>query len=163
MDVRAGRLPKEYRDKARHIDRMYNAITEDQVGPVESKLNSFGELKCLVMGQFGESSQHLQELLVQFAEERAKNLSRSAGVALNSSHQALILQQYRRRLSVCAIRAQSACLLSRLSHFSEGARLGAQRRSIQLSREEASRKDLKSHWSAHIKGRGLHKTGLLHI
>ena len=162
MDVRAKRLPKEYRDKARNLDQIYNNVTIDQTGPIEQKLESFGNLKCLVVGQFAECSQDLQDLLIKLAEEKFKKLSRSGGILLDDSKLSLILQQYRRRFSVCAIRSQAACLLSRLGHISEGARLAAQRRAHFMSKEEASRRELRSHFDAYVRGRRLHRAGLLH-
>ena len=132
------------------------------MGPVQQRLESFGDLLCLVVGQFGECSPHLHTLLARFADEKVRKMSRSGGIALGLDKQSLILQQYRRRLSVCAIRAQSSCLLSRLGHMSECARSAAQRRSQFISREEASHRDLRSHWEAFVRGQGLHKAGLLH-
>ena len=44
MDIRASRLSKEYKDKARHVDRIYSGTTEDQIGPVEQKLKSYSRL-----------------------------------------------------------------------------------------------------------------------
>ena len=149
--------------KARHIDQAYSNVSADQCGPVEEKLKSFGDLICLVVGQFGDCSQDLQDLIIRFAEEKVKNVTRSGGAPLPEWKLSLILQKYCRRLSVCSIRAQSACLLSRLGQFSEGARLAAQRRATFMSREEASRKDLRIHWEATIRGHRLHKTGLLHF
>ena len=162
VDVRASKLEKEYKDKARHIDQLYSGTTEDPVGPVQQKLESYGRLFGLVVGQLSECSQDLHDLLVRFADEKAANSSCYQGIALSISQKSMILQQYRRRLSVCAIRAQLACLLSRLGHFSENARHAAQRRAQCMSREEASRVDLRIHFQAHVRGRRLHHVGLLH-
>ena len=150
-------------NKARHIDQAYCNVSADQCGPVEKKLNSFGDLLCLVVGQFADCSQDLQDLIIRFAEEKVKNVTRSGGAPVPEWKLSLILQQYRRRLSVCAIRAQSACLLSRLGQFSDGARLAAQRRAAFMSREEANRRDLRVHWEATVRGRRLHKSGFLHL
>ena len=141
----------------------YNGTAQNQVGPVESKLHSFGEVIGLVVGQMGECSQGLHDLLLSFAEEKFQNLNRTKGMSLGKDMHSLIIQQVRRRFSVCAIRAQSACLLSRLSHFSQGACLAAQRRAHFSNREEASKVDLRIHWEANVRGRRLNRTGLLHI
>ena len=69
------------------------------------------------MGQFGEVSQDLHNLLIKFAEERSASISRSQGVPVSNELHSLIVQQTQRRFSVCAIKAQSACLISRLGHF----------------------------------------------
>ena len=163
VDVRANKLPKEYQNKAKHIDQTYNHTNDNQVGPVQQKLESFGELSGLVVGQFGECSQDLHNLLRTLADIRVENLSRSQGFSFREEKSSLILQQYRRRLSFCAVRAQSACLLSRLGHMSEGASLAAQRRAHCMRADEAARQDLRSHFEAHVRGRQLHKSGLLHF
>ena len=155
VDVRAERLPKEYKDKTHTIDKVYNGVSDNQVGPVELKLQSFGVIQGLVVGQFSECSQDLHNLLLNFADEKILNLSRSKGIHMGADTRSLVIQQIRRRFSVCATRAQSACLLSRLGHFSEAARLGAQRRAHFRSREEVSRQDLRSHFDAFIRGRRL--------
>ena len=162
VDVRAGKLAKEYSDKARHIDTQYNGTTEDQVGPVEQKLKSYGDIKGLVVGQFADCSQDLHDLLLNFADEKVLNMGRSKGISIDQSTRSLIIQQYRRRFSVCAIKAQSVCLLTRLSHMMEGARAAAQRRADFRSWEEASKRDLISHFEANVRGRRLNKVGLLH-
>ena len=137
VDIRAQRLPKEYRDKAYAIDNGDNGVSDDQVGPVEGKLNTFGELQGLVVGQFAESSQRLHDLLIRFADEKVLSMSRSRGVVMNDQTRSQIFQQVRRRFSVGAIKAQSACLLSRLGHFSECARQASQWRAEFRRREEA--------------------------
>ena len=133
------------------------------MGPVERKLDSFGDLLGLVVGNLGECSQDLHNLILSFAEERVRNMCRSKGLPVDDNTRSLIIQQYRRRLSVCAVRAQSGCLLSRLGHMSEGARSAAQRRATFRSWEEASKREMISHFDAHIRGRRLNKAGLLHI
>ena len=122
-----------------------------------------GGLSGLVVGQLGECSQDLHDLLLRFAEERAANLGRAQGIPLSNNQQALILQQFRRRLSVCAIRAQSACLLSSLSHYGESAHQSAQRRALYISRDEASRRDLRVHFEAQVRSPRHRHVGLLHI
>ena len=48
VDVRVQRLPKEYKDKAHKTDKIYNSVTDDQVSPVQAKLNTFrgSEVSC---------------------------------------------------------------------------------------------------------------------
>ena len=122
VDVRAKGLPKLYLDKAKNIDRKYCGTPEDQEGPLEQRLKSFGELQCLVAGQYGEVSQHYHDLLAKLAKSKAAHFSQTHGRLLSNSEQGLLLHQLRRRLSVTIIRAQSSCLLSRLGHFQPGAR-----------------------------------------
>ena len=69
---------------------------------------------------------------------------------LSDFERSQILQLYRRRLSVCAVKAQATCLLSRLSHFGDGARDAAKRRDISRLQEDLMRRDLRAHWEANV-------------
>ena len=163
VDKRANRLPREYRVKLRRIDQQYLGSDENHKGPLERKLETFGDLYCLVVGQLGEGSQDLHKLLQVFATEKADEISRSSGRPLSANERGLLLQQLRRRLSVCAIRAQSACLLSRLGHYRPAAQAAAKRRETEIQRHELSNRDLRSHWLATVRGRGLQRIGSLHF
>jgi hypothetical protein len=163
VDVRADQLPKLYRDKARTIDQLYCGTSPDHIGPVQQRLEGFGNLLCLVVGQYGECSQDIHDLLSRFAVEKANKECRSTGRPITESARGQILQQHRRRLSVCAVRAQAACLLSRLGHTGDGARQAAQRRAAAKSRVESLKADLNAHWEAHIRGRRLKNVGRLHL
>ena len=73
-----------------------------------------------------------------------------------------ILQRFRRRLSICAVKSQAACLLSRLSHFGEAAQLVAKRRDKARVEEDFARRDIRAHWEANVRGRRI-SAGLLHL
>ena len=49
-------LPKDYIYKAQNIDRKYCGTSPTQQGPLEQCLRGFGNLLCLVVGQYGEVS-----------------------------------------------------------------------------------------------------------
>ena len=125
VDLRAKSLPKEYHDKAHKIDTKYCGTGQNQVGPLEQRLNGFGDLLCLVAGQYGEASQDFHKLLGKLATSKVAHIARLEGCHLSESECGLLLHQMRRRLSVAIIRAQSSCLLSRLGHFSPGAKEAA--------------------------------------
>ena len=95
VDERAKGLPKLYLDKAKHIDRKYCGTPEDQEGPLEQRLKGFGELHCLVAGQYGEVSQHYHDLLAKLAKTKAAHISITQGHILSSSEQGLLLHQLR--------------------------------------------------------------------
>ena len=84
------------------------------------------------------------------------------GVLIGEHDYSTVLQQYRRRLSVCAIRSQSVCLLSSLGQFSKGTCLAAQRQATFKSREESFPQDLPIHLEALVRGPGIHKSRWLH-
>ena len=161
--MRAKGLPKLYLDKAKKIDRKYCGTQEDQEGPLEQRLKSFGDLQCLVAGQYGEVSQHYHDLLAKLAKTKAAHFSLTQGRPLSNSEQGLLLHQLRRRLSVTIIRAQSACLLSRIGHFQPGAKEAAKRRAFAKQREEQLIQDQRAHFFAHVRGRRIHETGSLWI
>ena len=163
VDQRAKRLPKEYLDKAQNIDRKYCGSTEGQEGPLEQRLKSFGDLQCLVAGQYGEVSQHYHDLLAKLAKAKAAHISQTEGRHLSNSERGLLLHQLRRRLSVSIIRAQSSCLLSRVGHFHPGAKEAAKRRAFAKQREEQLCQDRRAHFQAHIRGRRIHEIGSLWI
>ena len=157
MDQRAKSLPKEYLDKAQKIDQKYLGTRQDQEGPLEQRLKGFGDLLCLVAGQYGEVSQDFHKLLAKLATSKAEHISRMEGRHISASERGLLLHQMRRRLSVSIIRAQSSCLLSRLGHYSPGAKDAAKRRAISKQREESLSQDRRAHFLAHIRGRRIHE------
>ena len=108
-------------------------------------------------GQYGEVSQHTHDLLAKLTKTKAEHIAQVEGRHLSNSERGLLLHQMRRRLSVSIIRAQSSCLLSRLGHFTPGAREAAKRRAFSKQREEANSQDRRAHFLAHIRGRRLHE------
>ena len=63
VDQRARSLPKMYLDKAKKIDRKYCGSNQNQ----EQRLKGFGDLICLVAGQYGEVSQYFHDLLAKLS------------------------------------------------------------------------------------------------
>ena len=163
LDKKAKDIPKLYLDKARTIDRKYCGYQAGQVGPLEQRLQGFGEIQCIVAGQYGEVSQHTHDLLRKLASCKATHISQLEGRAVSDQEKSIILQQLRRRLSVSIITEQSKCLLSRLNHMSPHAREAAQRRSNAKSQEEALRKDREYHFEAYIRGKRLKHIGVIHL
>ena len=85
--------------------------------------------------------------------------SRVEGRHISESKHGPFLHQMRRRLSVAIIRAQSSCLLSRLGHFSPGAKHAAKGHAISKQREEFLAQDHQAHFLAHVRGRRIHEEG----
>ena len=157
VDQKAKSLPKMYLDKAQKIDRKYCGVNQNQEGPLEQRLKGFGDLLCLVAGQYGEVSQHFHDLLAKLSKAKASHIGQMEGRHLSESERGLLLHQMRRRLSVTIIRAQSSCLLSRLGHFSPGAKEAAKRRALSKRSEEINSQDRRAHFFAHIRGRRIHE------
>ena len=100
VDIRARQLPRLYKEKAKRVDNLYRGTEEDQIGPVQQKLEGFGDLACLVIGQFAEGSQHLHNFLLRCSELKARRIHQMTGEFPTDYDRSQILQQMRRWLSV---------------------------------------------------------------
>ena len=69
VDKKAKQVPKLYLDKAKKIDRKYLNKEENQIGLLQRRLQSYGQLQSLVVGQYGEVSQDLHYLMVTLIRE----------------------------------------------------------------------------------------------
>ena len=116
VEIRAKQLPKLYRDKAKNIDKTYCRVQPNQKGPVERRLEQFGDICCFVIGQFSEASPDLHSFISKCASSKSKRMANVLGRPPSAFEESQILQQLRRRLSVCATRAQASCMLARLGH-----------------------------------------------
>ena len=152
-----------YLDKAQHIDRKYCHTNPRHVGPLQQRLESFGQLICLVAGQYGEVSQDFHSLLKNLAASKAAHISHMEGRPVSDSERGLLLHQLHRRLSVSIITAQSSCLLSRLGHMAPGAREAARRPAVAKQREDAVMRDCHAHFEALVRGQRLRNIGMLSI
>ena len=154
VDRRARGLPADYKRKLADIDRQYYNTARGATGPLVQRLESLGELLCLVVGAFGEVSEDLERTIKAIAEARVLYLSRETGLPVSDSKAGWILGQYRRLLSCLFIRSQASCLLARMGHLGEGAKECAARRRVAMAEEERRRKEEEAFHAAHIRGRG---------
>ena len=129
------------RNKAKRIDTTYFGTQAGHVGPLEQHLQGFGDIQCLVAGQYGEISQDFHKLLQKLALSKASHISLLEGRPVSDSEQGLILHHLRRRVSVSIITSQSRCLLTRLHHMAPGAKEAAKKRAFSKYREELAQKD----------------------
>ena len=113
MDQRARQLPAEYRKKVEDADCDYVGVPREEVGPVQRRLQTFGNLKTLVFGCFGESSQGVHDLIKTMAESRLTAQGRQTGVQGRKEALGQFTGQLRRIISVTAARATAEALLSR--------------------------------------------------
>ena len=79
VDRRSRELPGEYLKKAKDVDRIYGGVGDGQVGPVQRKLESFGPVRGLVFGAFGEASEEVATLVQTLAESRVKAVGLQGG------------------------------------------------------------------------------------
>ena len=151
-------LPGEYSTPLAKLDRKYHGVAVGQVGPLQRRLQEYGNLVCLVMGTFQEGSKDLHSLLETLADHklRAKGLAR--GREGTERERSVILSDFRRELSVTGAKAQSACLIGRVARVGEGHRLAARRRAW-VRRENERREDAsRAHWHANVIGRGVFRS-----
>ena len=120
VDRRSNLLQGEYRRKSKEADRLHAELTPEQVGPVERKLQQFGEIVGLVVGAFGEGSEDLHDLVQKLAESRVGAMGLRRGREGSEEELGIIVGQIRRSLSTTFVRAQSQCLLSRLNCVGQG-------------------------------------------
>ena len=136
---------------------------ERTISPSDIGLKSFGDLSCLVAGQYGEVSQDFHELLKRLVSSKAAHTAQLEGRPISDNERGLILNQLRRRLSVSIIKAQSSCLLSRLNHMTPGAKEAAKRRAAAKQRDQLNSQDCRAHFEAHVRGRRLRNIGVIRI
>ena len=125
VDVRADKLPEEYREKAATADQTHNGVQEGTVGPCEQRLIDLGEVRGLVAGNFGEVSDHWHQLLASLATRRVQvaGVQRGRRGILRSedAERAVAISRLRIKLGVATVRAQCTSLLGRLEQLGPGA------------------------------------------
>ena len=103
------------------------------------------------MSPWGNGSKDLHDLVRTLAESRVANRVRGRGREASDNELGVV----RRALSLDFVRAQSLCLLSRLSFLGEGARAAAGRRQQATREEEERRRVQLAHYWAHVRGWGV--------
>ena len=156
VNRRAGELMGEYRDKAANMDRL---LGEEGQGRVRRRLDQFGELVGLVVGQFNEASGDTHMLLEQIADSRVAGMARRDGRQLAEHERGVVIGQLRRQLSTVAIRAGTQCLLDRMHQCGQGAAMAAKRREVNLRVEEMMRREREIQWLAKVRGGRLVRKG----
>ena len=113
----------------------------------------------LVVGPWGEGSRGLHSLVKELGDQKVKSQAISRGVPPSDRQLGIEISQIRRTLSATFVRAQSVCLLSRLSYLGKLGMASGQRRADMHRREEERRRERDGHFLAHIRGRGLSRSG----
>ena len=153
-DRRARGLPALYRAKLTTIDRQYYGTVDGEVGPCQERLESLGDLLQVVVGYWGEVSTDLERIIRAVAEARVLHLARETGRPITDAWVGQVLGQHRRSLSAAFVRAQAACLVSRMGHLGVGAREAAARRKVAVEQELRLRREEEAYFAAHVRGRG---------
>ena len=153
-DRKARSLPALYRGKLVNIDRLYYNTVRGEVGPCQERLESLGDLLQVVVGYWGEVSTDLDRIVRAIAEARVLYLARETGRPITDHWVGQVLGQHRRSLSAAFIRAQMACLTSRMGHLGVGSREAAARRGVAMAEEQRIQREEEAHFSAYVRGRG---------
>ena len=162
-EKRAALIPGEYKKKLADMDRLYHGTTVNQTGPLVERLQSFGTLETLVIGPWGEGSRGVHELIKVIGENKVKSRERSRGVPASDNMLGVEIGQIRRTLSTAFVRANSVCLLSRISYLGKNGEKAGQRRTQMLRMEEERRQERQAHYLAHVKSRGISRVGQLFV
>ena len=117
-DRRARELPGTYRRPLERLDQQVRGTAPGETGALVARLQSFGDLMCLVAGAWGDCSKDLHNLVQICAESKVEHICRSTGRPELEGQLSVIVSQYRRLLSTCIVRFQAQCLISRIGVIS---------------------------------------------
>ena len=137
------------------LDQKYHHTQPGQVGPLERRLQGYGNLQCLVIGSFQEGSKDLHALLETLADCKLRSLGLARGREGTGRETSIFLSQLRRELSTVSAKAQSSCLLGRVARVGEGHRAAAKRREWVRREDERREEAMKVHWNANVRERGV--------
>ena len=163
VDVRAGRLQAEYVGKARVSDTRHHGTGEGEVGPVQQKLLSLGDVRGLVFGNFGEASQDCHTLVAAMTDSRIRVAGPVRGIQPSMRGEeydrSSVISSIRRRLSVAAVKAQAFSLLGRLDTLGPGQSAAAGRRRTAAETDRLWRLEEAATKISRRQGRNINRTG----
>ena len=162
VDHRADQLQGEYVKKARAVDRK-QGVPPGQVGRVEEKLIGLGDVRGIVVGQWGEVSMATHYLLDDMAKSRVRVAGPSTGkrglLRSEAAEVALAISGLRRRVGVMAVRCQASSLLGRLEGLGPGGAAARGRRDQAQEQERICRREEQAHRLATRQGRRAQMSG----
>ena len=166
VDIRANQLHQSYVAKARATDRTYCGTPDGEMGPVERKLATMGEVEGLVVGAFGEVSAATHALIAHLAKSRVQiarpQLGRRGHLRSEEAEVAITTAFLRRTFSICAVKGQAFSLLGRLEGLGAGAAAAQGRRSQAARQEGVWRRQRQAHALCVRQGRDILRRGQLH-
>ena len=162
VDVRTAQLPKEYMDKAKIADRR-QGVAEGEVGRVEAKLVSLGELKGIVAGNFGEVSTDTHDLIAALATSRVRKAGVERGrrgmLRSEEAERPIAITGISWRFGVMAVRCQASSLLGRLETLGPGGAAAVGRRWQAAELERQWRREEQAHSLATQQGYSYRQRG----
>ena len=112
-----------------------------------------------MVGSFQEASKDLHHLLECLADSKLRARGLARGREGDEWERSVILNEFRRELSLVAAKAVSACLLGKVSKLGDGHRQAAKRRAWAKHDNERREAAMRAHWAANVLGRGVHRSG----
>ena len=181
VDRRADGLTAEYMRKARNVDQQYcgtpapppnlpGGLQQPRVvGPVERRLQQFGQVHGWCFGAWGEASTAVHGLVQRLAEARVEVADTQPAYQQQgrsrTAEKAGLVAYVRRSLSVTVVREQSRFLLSRLRLLGDGTAEAARRRERAERLEAAAGLERRAQAVSMRQGRDImrHGFGLLNV
>ena len=175
VDRRADGLTEVYAVKARDVDRLYCGTPKPpkakrgtpqpvrQIGPVETKLLTFGRVNGWVFGPWGEASLEIHGLVQRLAKARLTILDQQPGprgpAKTSEAKLASLVSWIRRQLSFLAVQQQQRLLLERLQLLGDGSRQAGKRRDWAVSIEAAAVRERRAMAVCQQQGRAIRRSG----
>ena len=134
-----------------------------QIGPVESKLNSFGRVQGWVFGPWGEASEDVHALVQRIAKSRLELQDTMPGrrgrLRSRAAQMSMLVADVRRQLSLASVKGQARLLLDRLSQVGEGVTDAARRRNWAVELEAAGARRRRAQEVSRRQGRNILRHG----
>ena len=105
-----------YQRSARELDTRFYAPPQT---PVHDRLLSFGQIRCLVFGAYGEASPDVHHSITAAATRRAQRSWRHLGARSQHEARAFFLQGYRRDVGMAVVREHARVRLARVPFIGE--------------------------------------------
>ena len=151
-----------YLAKARAAENR-QGFAHGEVGRVEARLASLGELRGIVVGNFGEVSSHTQDLIAALATSRVRkagvNMGRRGWLRTEEAERAIAITGVRRRFAVMAD-CQASSLLGRLESLGPGGAAAVGRRWQAAEVERQWRREELTHGLASRQGFQVMRRGM---
>ena len=137
VERRAAQIQKEYEDKLRDVDQPH--------GPALARLHSYGPVKGLVVGAFGEFSDDLHALVDGLVKAKLPGPPE-----LNKAARSVVYPYLRRRIAVAAVKGHAKLLLDGLKWCGPGGKEAYSRRHDRKVSDGLAAAAMRAEWAAHF-------------
>ena len=130
-------------------------------GPVERRLEEYGELLGLCFGAWREGSEQVHHLIQVLAESRLRFQGLQQGRQGSDQEFGVLVGQERRRISLVAVQAQVDCLLSKIHQVGPGKFQLTKRRTWAIKEDQRMNMERSAQWMRKIEGIHTLRKGLI--